>query len=324
MMEDRKWCQRVFLHAYAVSFPDVSGEKRRVGADPDDDGLDCGLKDETKQEWHCCICPLTPELRNALEGLEPKNDESKKLLETITSTGLLMPSHEIVHVMGTENRKGEIDDVFFPWSSQVNPIEVGDLAKPRDAYPQNRIGGERGVPPSAPPSASASAASPLASAASASASGAAAAAAAAPLTSSAAAASGSSSVVGGGGSVVGRGGGLDSGSAAHASPAAGLGSASARGRSGGGRFQREVVGKKNGHFSSRKHNETPPVKKKHRRHKGHSRRGESSTSERTRPRKYTSRRGGRSRSRGGKTREGTRRRRTDRSRSRARRGSVHS
>merc|ERR1719482_1886423 len=33
MIEDRKWCQRVFLHAYAVGFPDVSGDKRRIGGD---------------------------------------------------------------------------------------------------------------------------------------------------------------------------------------------------------------------------------------------------------------------------------------------------
>merc|ERR1712087_439015 len=67
MMQDRRWCQRVFLHAYAVGFPDVSGQKRKVGADGlDDKGLVEASEREAKQEWHCCICPMTSELRQAL------------------------------------------------------------------------------------------------------------------------------------------------------------------------------------------------------------------------------------------------------------------
>merc|ERR1719356_1271289 len=41
MIEDRRWCQRVFLHAYAVGFPDVSGDSRRIGCNAQ--GGDCGL-----------------------------------------------------------------------------------------------------------------------------------------------------------------------------------------------------------------------------------------------------------------------------------------
>merc|ERR1719433_2660901 len=138
MIEDRRWCQRTFLHAYAVGFPDVSGESRRIGCNGN--GADCGLVEEarrdTEQEGHCCICPLTVELRQALGELTPKDEKASLLLNTITETGLLDTAHEAVHVMGTEGRKGEIDQSFFPWSSQVNPIEVGDLSKPRDAQRQ--------------------------------------------------------------------------------------------------------------------------------------------------------------------------------------------
>jgi len=136
MMEDRRWCARVFLHAYAVGFPDVSGESPRVGAS----SARCGLVEEermdTEQEWHCCVCPLTPELRAALQDMTPKDEEARVLMDTIGETGLLDVKHEAVHVMGTEGRKGEIDDKYFPWSSEVNPIEVGDLGKARDWYGQ--------------------------------------------------------------------------------------------------------------------------------------------------------------------------------------------
>jgi 23S rRNA-/tRNA-specific pseudouridylate synthase len=154
MVEDRKWCQRVFLHAYAVGFPDVSGSKRRVGSqeeeedrsDVDAAGLIAdGEKMDTEQEWHACICPLTVELRDALKDLKPKDETAEKLRDTITVSGLLDTDHEEIHVMGTETRKNQIDTIFFPWSSQVNPIEVGDINKPRDverARAQERPGGQ--------------------------------------------------------------------------------------------------------------------------------------------------------------------------------------
>lgn len=148
MMEDRKWCHRVFLHAYAVGFPDVSGERRvgASGASPENDGGGSGFAEsEQRQWWHCCICPLTEELRASLRELDPVDNQASELHKTICETGLLNRADEAVHVEGTENRKGEIDDKYFPWSSIVNPIEVGDLAKPREAYPQNRLGGERGI-----------------------------------------------------------------------------------------------------------------------------------------------------------------------------------
>lgn len=138
MIEDRRWCQRVFLHAYAVGFPDVSGESRRIGCDSEQN-KDCGLVEEekrdTEQEWHCCICPLTVELRAALQEMTPKDEQAAKLFNTLCDCGLMDTSHEAVHVMGTEGRKGDIDSTFFPWSSNVNPIEVGDLSKPRDVAP---------------------------------------------------------------------------------------------------------------------------------------------------------------------------------------------
>jgi len=138
MIEDRRWCQRTFLHAYAVGFPDVSGDAPRIGTKGE-----CGLVEEekldTEQEWHCCICPLTEELREALQELTPKGDEASRLRETICETGLLDKAHEPVHVMGTTTRKEEIDNTFFPWSSTVNPIEAGDLSKPRDTNRTNRV-----------------------------------------------------------------------------------------------------------------------------------------------------------------------------------------
>mmetsp|Transcript_67287 Transcript_67287/g.161301 ORF Transcript_67287/g.161301 Transcript_67287/m.161301 type:complete len:722 (-) Transcript_67287:157-2322(-) len=137
MVEDRRWLHRIFLHAYAVGFPDVSGENRRVGAgvvNEDTGLLDDETRLDTEQEWHCCICPLTQELREALSDLTPIDDQSAKLRECVTTTGLLDAEHDAVHVMGTTLRKEHIDDVFFPWSSQVNPIEMGDLSKPRESW----------------------------------------------------------------------------------------------------------------------------------------------------------------------------------------------
>merc|ERR1719329_693602 len=99
MAEDRRWCQRVFLHAYAVGFPDVSGDKRRVGSleeDNSDDEEDkqarmdeAGKKLDAGQEFHACVCPLTVELRDALKELDPKDDAAAKIRETICSSGLL-------------------------------------------------------------------------------------------------------------------------------------------------------------------------------------------------------------------------------------------
>mmetsp|Transcript_88819 Transcript_88819/g.176574 ORF Transcript_88819/g.176574 Transcript_88819/m.176574 type:complete len:1317 (+) Transcript_88819:113-4063(+) len=143
MIEDRRWCCRTFLHAYAVGFPDVSGESRRIGCSgtPGDCGLVEEARRDTEQEWHCCICPLTVELRQALQDLTPKDETAESLLKTIAETGLLDTSHEAVHVMGTEGRNGDIDCSFFPWSSSVNPIEVGDLAKPREVAQRQRCEG---------------------------------------------------------------------------------------------------------------------------------------------------------------------------------------
>lgn len=131
MVEDRRWCKRTFLHAYAVGFPDVGGPNRIGGNGVD--GAELKL-DDAQQEWHCCVCPLTLELREALSDLEPKDDESSKLRETIANCGLLNSNHEEIHVRGTAARKKEIDAVFFPWSSKVNPIEAGDLTAPRLPY----------------------------------------------------------------------------------------------------------------------------------------------------------------------------------------------
>lgn len=136
MVEDRKWCNRTFLHAYAVGFPDVSGANRRVGAGKEGkSGLVQDEEMDTEQEWHCCICPLTPELREALKDLTPKNEKAKDLLEVMGETGLMKKEHQAVHCTGTSARKDSIDDAFFPWSSVVNPIEVGDLSKPREGGP---------------------------------------------------------------------------------------------------------------------------------------------------------------------------------------------
>lgn len=145
--EDRQWCPRVCLHAYAVGFPDVSGQSRKVGGDLE--RSDCGLVDvkelDSKQEWHCCICPLTSELRTALDVLTPCDDASSKLLKTIQEGGLLDAGHEAVHVMGTVRRNREIDDIFFPWSSRVNPIDVGDIGRPREPLSAKSKGCGKGL-----------------------------------------------------------------------------------------------------------------------------------------------------------------------------------
>eukprot|EP00434_Breviolum_minutum_P023920 symbB.v1.2.021108.t1/scaffold1717.1/size104954/11 len=139
MIEDRRWCQRVFLHAYAVGFPDMGA----VNDDDKDEEGDCEEDDEeklrvedTEQEWHCCICPLTNELRKVMKDLKPRKEQLKgvqaeTMLQSCLDSGLISPSHKEVHCKGTQQRGQLIDDVFFPWSSKVNPIQVGDLAKVR-------------------------------------------------------------------------------------------------------------------------------------------------------------------------------------------------
>ena len=139
MIEDRRWCQRVFLHAYAVGFPDMGA----VNDDDEDEEGDCEEDDEeklrvedTEQEWHCCICPLTNELRKVMKDLKPRKEQLKgvqaeTMLQSCLDSGLISPSHKEVHCKGTQQRGQLIDDVFFPWSSKVNPIQVGDLAKVR-------------------------------------------------------------------------------------------------------------------------------------------------------------------------------------------------
>lgn len=138
MIEDRRWCNRVFLHAYAVGFPDMGA----VNDDDDEDG-ECEEDDEeklrvedTEQEWHCCICPLTNELRQVMKDLKPRKEQLKgvqadTMLQSCLDSGLINPGHKEVHCKGTQERTQLIDDVFFPWSSKVNPIQVGDLAKVR-------------------------------------------------------------------------------------------------------------------------------------------------------------------------------------------------
>eukprot|EP00913_Durusdinium_trenchii_P028224 g26459.t1 len=133
MIEDRRWCQRVFLHAYAVGFPDM-------GATNDDDEEEegnCEEDDEEKlREWHCCICPLTNELRKVLKDLKPtkgqlKGIQAETMLQSCLDSGLINPNHKEVHCKGTVQRGQLIDEIYFPWSSKVNPIAVGDLAKVR-------------------------------------------------------------------------------------------------------------------------------------------------------------------------------------------------
>jgi len=134
MIEDRRWCSRVFLHAYAVGFPEVSGDFRRMAlsADPQMTADINHVITDEEQEWHCCICPLTEELQEALKQLTPCTDQAASFHDNIMNHGLLAEEHETVHCNGTGPRKDTIDAVFFPWSSHVNPIEAGDLARPRD------------------------------------------------------------------------------------------------------------------------------------------------------------------------------------------------
>eukprot|EP00746_Dinoflagellata_sp_MGD_P003602 gnl/MRDRNA2_/MRDRNA2_106985_c0_seq1.p1 gnl/MRDRNA2_/MRDRNA2_106985_c0~~gnl/MRDRNA2_/MRDRNA2_106985_c0_seq1.p1 ORF type:complete len:1150 (-),score=186.57 gnl/MRDRNA2_/MRDRNA2_106985_c0_seq1:7-3456(-) len=143
MIEDRRWCPRVFLHAYAVGMPDVSGDHRRI-AISGPPGCDAGDVDQSsvtkvpddKQEWHCCVSPIDEVLRDALRTLKPVEGDEKgaEIHANLLSHGLLDLKHENVHAMGTVCREEQIDSIFFPWSSKVNPIEPGDLGKPRDGF----------------------------------------------------------------------------------------------------------------------------------------------------------------------------------------------
>merc|ERR1712151_1381418 len=102
-------CSRVFLHAYAVGFPDVTGgDKARSNAANGSDAK------EQDQEWHCCICPITEELREVVGSLDAKDDESRVLRDILTDRGVMSEDHNIVHVRGTDARKKEIDNTFFP------------------------------------------------------------------------------------------------------------------------------------------------------------------------------------------------------------------
>merc|ERR1712203_87962 len=78
MIEDRRWINRTFLHAYAVGFPDVSGSDQTIGlngASADDQNGES--RKDKEQEWHCCVCALTPELRKALSDLKPREMQHK-------------------------------------------------------------------------------------------------------------------------------------------------------------------------------------------------------------------------------------------------------
>lgn len=139
MIEDRRWCQRVFLHAYAVGFPDMGAtnddDEEEEGNCEEDDEEKLRVED-TEQEWHCCICPLTNELRKVLKDLKPtkgqlKGIQAETMLQSCLDSGLINPNHKEVHCKGTVQRGQLIDEIYFPWSSKVNPIAVGDLAKVR-------------------------------------------------------------------------------------------------------------------------------------------------------------------------------------------------
>ncbi|CAJ1436924.1 unnamed protein product [Effrenium voratum] len=139
MIEDRRWCNRVFLHAYAVGFPDMGGANDPAEEEEDGDHEDEEEKvrvENTEQEWHCCICPLTGELRKVLKDLKPRDQQLKgiqadAMLQSCLDGGLISPGHKDVHCKGSQQRQSLIDEVFFPWSSKVNPIQAGDLAKVR-------------------------------------------------------------------------------------------------------------------------------------------------------------------------------------------------
>eukprot|EP00931_Biecheleriopsis_adriatica_P084265 TRINITY_DN5802_c0_g2_i1.p1 TRINITY_DN5802_c0_g2~~TRINITY_DN5802_c0_g2_i1.p1 ORF type:complete len:1659 (-),score=464.27 TRINITY_DN5802_c0_g2_i1:42-4958(-) len=145
MIEDRRWCARTFLHAYAVGFPDVSGADQTIGLNGASAENEAGeIREDKQQEWHCCVCPLTPELRKALSDLKPrefqlKGIDASKMLATAVESGLVDVGHKDVHCLGTENRKEQIDDIYFPWSSRVNPIQEGDLHKAREDTLQREL-----------------------------------------------------------------------------------------------------------------------------------------------------------------------------------------
>merc|ERR1712186_65350 len=76
------------------------------------------------------------DLQDVVRCLDAVDDIGAKVKSAIVDTGRFDVNHQAVHVMGNENRQDEIDRLYFPWSSQVKPIEAGDLAKPQPSADQ--------------------------------------------------------------------------------------------------------------------------------------------------------------------------------------------
>lgn len=138
--QDRRWCPRIFMHKYAMSFPEVSSDFYRIASNEKDHnraGKQVIVVEDDQQKWHCCISPLPAQLREAMRVLEPTDQQSERLLECILDRGMIDDRHETFHAVGTQAREESIDSVFFPFQRQMNPIQAGDLARTRSpARPQ--------------------------------------------------------------------------------------------------------------------------------------------------------------------------------------------
>lgn len=120
---DRTWCPRLFLHTYALGFPDVSGDVPRIPSGWKTMAEeDLRIVDSDQQEWHCVVVPFPRDLSRALSYLEPIDRESAQLHDCIKEHGLLNADHKNCHATGLEERDRLIDGRFFPCQHAANPL----------------------------------------------------------------------------------------------------------------------------------------------------------------------------------------------------------
>lgn len=112
MLEDRSWCPRMFLHSYALGFPDLTGlSVRRSGAE----GSFIKLASPDTHEWHCVVTPLSKDLQEVVSQLEPLDAASAEVRSSVLASGLISDQHGTCHVIGNTEREELIDSIYFPY-----------------------------------------------------------------------------------------------------------------------------------------------------------------------------------------------------------------
>eukprot|EP00930_Biecheleria_cincta_P001245 TRINITY_DN102392_c0_g1_i1.p1 TRINITY_DN102392_c0_g1~~TRINITY_DN102392_c0_g1_i1.p1 ORF type:complete len:1184 (-),score=147.45 TRINITY_DN102392_c0_g1_i1:89-3640(-) len=127
--EDRHWCPRVFLHAYAIGLPEVHGEAQCAAAFGNDPDKFSKMFSDKEQAFHCCICPLADNLRAALSVLTPSTG-NVMVQDSLVTVGLLDLEHKSTRVVGADLWTSQIDDVLFAWSREVHPYEPRNATNP--------------------------------------------------------------------------------------------------------------------------------------------------------------------------------------------------